>query len=203
MSTCDITSGFTLGCRDNTGGIRAIYILSGSISNITTNATGSVDGVVDETITGITGSGVWYKFELFRQTSNYAEEITSTPENGTIFYNQNLNAVFFKMKQAVRNQVNTLAKNPNLRIIVQTNNGTVDGSGAFFLMGQENGAQLLSGTGQTGTAFGDLNGYNLTFNGQEPFPASEVLAQGVGDPTQVDTFSGSLAPGMSINYGPF
>ena len=31
MSTCDITTGFTLGCRDNTGGLKNIYILSGSI----------------------------------------------------------------------------------------------------------------------------------------------------------------------------
>jgi len=33
---------------------------------------------------------------------------------------------------------------------------------------------LSGGTGQTGTAFGDLNGYTLTFTGDEPFPASEV-----------------------------
>jgi hypothetical protein len=192
--SCDITSGFTLGCRDNTGGIKAIYILSGSISDINTAASG--------VITGITGSGDFYKFELFRQTSNYAEEITSTPENGTVFYNQNCQAVFFKMKQAVRNQVNTLAQNPNLRIIVQTNNGTVDGSGAFFLMGQTNGAQLLTGTSQTGTAFGDLNGYNLTFNGQEPFPASEVEAGTTADPNQNDVFEGVL-DGIGVEYGPF
>jgi len=192
--SCDITSGFTLGCRDNTGGIKAVYILSGSISDINTDA----DGV----ITGITGSGDFYKFELFRQTSNYAEEITSTPENGTIFYNQTLAAVFFKMKQAVRNQVNTLAQNPNLKVIVQTNNGTIDGSGAFFLMGQTNGAQLLSGTSQTGTAFGDLNGYNLTFSGQEPFPASEVEAGTTADPNQNDVFEGVL-DGIGVEYGPF
>jgi hypothetical protein len=192
--SCDITSGFTLGCRDNTGGIKALYILSGSISEISTDA----DGVID----GITGDGVFYKFELFRQTSNYAEEITSTPENGTIFYNQTLNAVFFKMKQAVRNQVNTLAQNPNLKVIVQTNNGTIDGSGAFFLMGQTNGAQLLSGTSQTGTAFGDLNGYNLTFSGQEPFPASEVEAGTTADPNQNDVFEGVL-DGITVSYGPF
>jgi len=192
--SCDITSGFTLGCRDNTGGIKALYILSGSISDINT--------AVDGTITGITGSGEFFKFELFRQTSNYAEEITSTPENGTVFYNQTLNAVFFKMKQAVRNQINTLAQNPNLKVIVQTNNGTVDGSGAFFLMGQTNGAQLLSGTGQTGTAFGDLNGYNLTFSGQEPFPASEVEAGTTADPNQNDVFEGVLS-GITVDYGPF
>jgi hypothetical protein len=192
--SCDITSGFTLGCRDNTGGIKALYILSGSISDINTDANGK--------ISGITGSGDFYKFELFRQTSNYAEEITATPENGTVFYNQTLNAVFFKMKQAVRNQVNTLAQNPNLRVIVQTNNGTVDGSGAFFLMGQTNGAQLLSGTSQTGTAFGDLNGYNLTFSGQEPFPASEVEAGTTADPNQNDVFEGVL-DGIGGEYGPF
>jgi len=192
--SCDITSGFTLGCRDNTGGIKALYILSGSITDINT--------AVDGKIVGITGSGEFYKFELFRQTSNYAEEITSTPENGTVFYNQTLNAVFFKMKQAVRNQVNTLAQNPNLKVIVQTNNGTVDGSGAFFLMGQTNGAQLLSGTGQSGTAFGDLNGYNLTFSGQEPFPASEVEAGTTADPNQNDVFEGVL-DGIGVEYGPF
>ena len=192
--SCDITSGFTLGCRDNTGGIKALYILSGSISDLNTDANGK--------ITGITGSGDFYKFELFRQTSNYAEEISSTPENGTVFYNQTLNAVFFKMKQSVRNQVNTLAQNPNLRVIVQTNNGTVDGSGAFWLMGQTNGAQLLSGTGQTGTAFGDLNGYNLTFTGQEPFPSSEVEAGTTADPNQNDVFEGVLS-GIGVEYGPF
>jgi hypothetical protein len=187
--SCDITSGFTLGCRDNTGGIKALYILSGSITDINTNTTAGADY---GKITGITGSGEFYKFELFRQTSNYAEEITATPENGTVFYNQTLNAVFFKMKQAVRNQINTLAQNPQLKVIVQTNNGTIDGSGAFFLMGQTNGAQLLSGTGQSGTAFGDLNGYNLAFSGQEPFPASEVEAGTTADPNQNDTFEAVL-----------
>jgi hypothetical protein len=68
-----------------------------------------------------------------------------------------------------------LAQNPDLKIIVQTNNGTEDGGvGQFFYLGQENGMTLSGGTGQTGTAFGDLNGYTLSFMGDEPFPASEV-----------------------------
>ena len=166
MSTCDITSGFTLGCRDNTGGIRNLYILSGSVAGLTGEDVGL--------ITDISGSGVFYKFELFRQTSDYSEAISSTPENGTVFYEQTVNAVFFKLQSATRNQVRVLAKNPNLKVIVETNNGSVDGVGKFFYLGQNNGLQLLSGTGATGTAFGDLNGYNLTFTGQEPEPASEI-----------------------------
>ena len=179
MSTCNITSGFTLGCRDNTGGIRNLYILSGSIDTI---------GLASEgLINGITGSGEFFKFELFRQTSDYSEAISSTPENGTVFYEQTLNAVFFKLQSSTRNQVRVLSTNPDLKIIVETNNGSVDGVGKFFLLGQDNGMQLLSGTGATGTAFGDLNGYNLTFTGQEPVPASEISGSST---SFVDVLSG-------------
>ena len=166
MSTCDITSGFTLGCRDNTGGIANLYILSGSID--------SVSDASEGLISGISGSGEFFKFELFRQTSDFTEAITSTPENGTVFYEQTLNAVFFKLQSATRNQVKVLAQNPNLKVIVETNNGTVDGVGRYWLLGEDRGMQLLSGTGATGTTFGDLNGYSLTFTGQEPNPASEI-----------------------------
>ena len=166
MSTCDITSGFTLGCRNNTGGITNLYILSGSITTVDTASEGL--------ISGITGSGEFYTFELFRQTSDFTEAITATPENGTVFYEQTVNAVFFKLQSATRNQIRVLAKNPNLKVIVETNNGTVDGVGRYWLLGQTRGMQLLSGTGATGTAFGDLNGYTLTFTGQEPEPASEI-----------------------------
>jgi len=175
MSTCDITSGFTLGCRDNVGGITNLYILSGSITSVANASEGL--------ISGITGSGEFFKFELFRQTSDFSEAITSTPENGTVFYEQTVNAVFFKLQSSTRNQVKVLAQNPDLKLIVETNNGTVDGVGRYWLLGQDRGMQLLSGTGATGTAFGDLNGYNLAFTGQEPNPASEI--------------SGSLSAAMS------
>ena len=166
MSTCDITSGFTLGCRDNTGGIKNLYILSGSITSVTDASEGL--------ISGITGSGEFFQYELFRQTSDFSEAISATPENGTVFYEQSVQAVFFKLQSSTRNQVRVLAKNPDLKIIVETNNGSEDGIGKYWLLGEENGVQLLSGTGATGTAFGDLNGYSLTFTGQEPEPASEI-----------------------------
>ena len=166
MSTCDITSGFELGCRDNSGGIKNLYILSGSITSITDASEGLIDS--------ISGSGEFFQFELFRQTSDFTEAISSTPENGTVFYEQTVNATFFKLQSATRNQVRVLAKNPDLKVIVETNNGSQDGVGRYWLLGEENGIQLLSGTGQTGTSFGDLNGYTLTFTGQEPEPASEL-----------------------------
>lgn len=168
MSTCDITSGFTLGCRDSAGGIKNLFILSGSVDTIV----GDDAGLITE-MTGSAGS-TFYKFELFRQTSDYTETITSTPENGTIFYEQSVNAIFFKIQSATRNQIKVLAQNPNLKVIVQTNN--TDSTSTYIYLGQRNGLQLTGGTGATGTAFGDLNGYTLNFVGQEPEPASFISA---------------------------
>jgi len=140
MATCDITSGFTLGCRDNSGGIKNLYILSGSIDTVGDASEGLINS--------LSGSGEFFKFELFRQTSDFTEAISSTPENGTVFYEQTVNATFFKLQSSTRNQVRVLAKNPDLKIIVETNNGSADGIGRYWLLGEENGVQPSIVTGK-------------------------------------------------------
>jgi hypothetical protein len=164
--SCDITSGFTLGCRDNTGGVKSIYILSGSVTSVTDASEGL--------ISVISGSGTFYNFELFRQTSDFAEEVAVTPENGTVVYNQTMNAVFFKLQTSTRNQIKVLAQNPDIKMIVETNNFT--NTSRYLYVGEEYGVQLLTGTGGTGTAFSDRNGYALTFTGVEPNPSSFISA---------------------------
>lgn len=163
---CDISSGFTLGCRDNVGSIKQIYILSGSVT--------SVNDASEGLINGITGSGTFYTFELFRETSDYAENVTVAPENGTVVYEQTVNAVFFKMQTSTRNQIKVLAQNPNIKMIVETNN--TDTTSKYVYVGEEYGVQLLTSAGGTGTLFGDRNGYTLTFTGREPNPAAFVSA---------------------------
>jgi len=163
---CDITSGFELACRDNTGGIKNIFILSGSIASVT----GATNGL----LTDISGSGTFYKFELTKQTGDFTETITPSNENGTVFYDQVINAPFHKLQSATRNQIKVLAQNQDLKIIVETNNGNEDSVGQYWLAGQINGMTLTGGSGATGLAYGDLNGYSLTFGGQEPYPACEA-----------------------------
>jgi len=174
MATCDITAGFTLGCRDNTGGLKNVYILSGSVDSVTgSGATGL--------ITAISGSGTFYKFELTRQTGDYTETINGSTENGTVYFDQTVNMPLHKMQSATRNQIRLLAKNVTIKMIVETNNGSTDGVGKFFYLGEENGLSLNAGQGASGTAFGDANGYTLTFNGQEPDPASEISGSTLTD----------------------
>lgn len=160
---CDITSGFALGCRDNLGGIKALYILSGSVTSISE---------ASNEISAITGSGVFYQFDLQRGTSDFTETINGSTENQTVFYEATINAAFAKLQTSTRNQIKVLAQNPDLKIVVETNNNT---SGSKYIyVGRTNGAQLNAGQGQSGTALGDANGYTLTFTAQEPSPADII-----------------------------
>ena len=166
---CDVTSGFQLGCRDNSGGIKSIYMLSGSVAGIT-DASGA--------ISDISGSGVFYQFDLTKNTGDFTETPNPSLENGTVFYQQTVNAAFHKLQASVRNQVKVLAQNPDLKIVVETNNGSEDYVGSFFYVGRYRGATLTGGSGTTGTAFGDANQYSLTFEGLEPQPAEEITTTG-------------------------
>lgn len=166
---CDITSGFSLSCRSSVGGIKNIYILSGSVDTITA-ANGS--------ISNLSGSGVFYKFELPRNVGDFTETPNPSLENGTVFYTQTVNAAFHKLQASIRNQVKVLAQAPALKVVVETNNGTDDNVGQFFYIGETRGATLTAGSGTTGTAFGDANQYALTFEATEPNPAQEITTDG-------------------------
>jgi len=167
---CDITSGFSLGCRDNIGGIENVYILSGSVTTVTA-ATGA--------ISDLSGDGVFYKFELPRNVGQFVETPTPSLENGTVFYSQVVDIAMHKLQASVRNQVKVLAQNPALKIVVETSNGSDDNVGQFFYIGQYRGATVTAGSGATGTAVGDANQYALTFEaGGEPYPAQEITTSG-------------------------
>jgi hypothetical protein len=186
MSTCNITAGFQLGCRDNTGGVKRVYILSGSVAKVVDNGLFLITA-----ITGSAGSK-FFAFDQVNQTANYTETINSSIENGTIFYQQDLVLQFHKYQDSLQNMINTLGAQPNAKIILETQNGSADNNAKFFFLGQYNGMTLSAGTGQTGTAYGDLNGYSLTFTAFEPEPAKEISASYDATKTVFEMLSGSL-----------
>ena len=177
---CDISSGFSLACRDNSGGIKNIYILSGSVSTVTEASEGL--------ISDLDGSGVFYKFELTKNVGDFTETPTVSLENGTVFYDQIINVAFHKLQSSIRNSVKVLAQNPDLKIVVETNNGVESPyTGRFFYIGNRRGANLSGGSGTSGTAFGDMNAYALSFQGIEPEPAEEIQT---ADGTLLDALTG-------------
>ena len=161
FSSCFVTSNICKGCRDNVGGIKAAYIVAGCVTGTTVDADGKILTV------GATG-GTVYTFQVEKNTSSFVETITASLENGTVFYQQDLTLVFFKLDQAKRNQIRLLAQNTDMKVFVETNDGTI------FYLGEDFGMFLSAGTAETGTAFGDRNGYSITLQGLEKDPAREL-----------------------------
>lgn len=159
--SCNLTSGFTLDCRDSVGGIKSIYVsTTDSVDSYT-----EMDGEISE-ITMDEVEGVFYKYELRKQTSDFTETIEASDENGTLFYEQELNVMLSRMEANKRNELFLVAKAPVVAIVEDRN-------GKFWILGQENGL-TLGGSATSGTAMGDRNGYELVFTGQESAPAKEV-----------------------------
>ena len=166
--SCYITSGVALGCSDGIGGIKQIYVLG------TTGTTAAVTGVTYSgssalaPITGLTGNGTWYSFELKRNTSSLSQNTTKNFENGTIYWEQVLTAILFKYDQTKRDILLELGLNDKLKVVA------IDQNDTQYYLGQVNGMYLSGGSAATGTAFGDRNGFELILTGQESQPASVI-----------------------------
>jgi hypothetical protein len=166
---CLLNTGYSLGCRDSIGGIKAAYI-----GNWSSGATYTLDA--NEIITAFSGATVsYYTFEQEMETGEFNQEGAYSTENGTVFFNQNLVLTFHKNDATLRNQLLVLSQ-ANMSIIVE------DQRGSFWIMGYQNGVRVTAGAMNTGKAYGDMNGVTLTFQAKEPEPAYNISATASGFP---------------------
>jgi hypothetical protein len=111
------------------------------------------------------GSGLTaYKYEL-KGTSSFEQAITSSRDNGTTFFDQTLNLTLHKLSKQSHKEIKLMAYGRPI-VIVEDRNGN------FFVAGLEHGCEVTGGTIVTGAAMGDMSGYTLVLNGQEPVPAN-------------------------------
>jgi hypothetical protein len=153
---CLITDGIALDCLDAMGGVKAAWILGGTVSGYTINGT--------DQLSGLTGTGTYFKFELPKDTASFVETVTVAPANGTVYYSQALTMQFHKMDSTKRNQIKLLAKNRALQVCF------LDANDLYWYMGLTRGAQVTSASANTGTAVGDANNYIMTLTSDEPAP---------------------------------
>jgi hypothetical protein len=158
---CALTQGYTLDCKDSLGGIKAMWVINHANVSSVTEASGIVSA-----ITKAAGK-VFYKYELVKNTGSLTETITTSVENGTVFYAQELSIVLNKLQANTRNEILLLAQS-TLMVVVQ------DANDKYWLLGRFTGLDVTGGTSATGTAQGDRNGYTLTFTGGEKQLAPEV-----------------------------
>jgi hypothetical protein len=156
--SCPLTSNYALPCRDSIGGIKKLYI-----------ATLADYEALVETVSGgdITEFGspslVFQSYEQLKETSTVTETITASIQNGTVYMAPEVSVVLPKLATATRDEIKLLAQN-RVVIMYTTNDETPN----TFVVGRSNGLEITAGTAATGTAFGDLQGYTLTFSGMEP-----------------------------------
>jgi hypothetical protein len=158
---CNLSGGIQLGCRDNTGGLKTLWITD--YTNVT-----SITSSTGDTITALSGTGTFYEFQLIRTSSQLTETANASLENGTVFYQGEIVTYFNKLGQDKRNILKTLAQSQQLAIVVEDNNGQ------YFLCGQTYGCFISAATSVSGKALGDQNGYNMTFQYLEPNPMNQL-----------------------------
>lgn len=106
---------------------------------------------------------VFQSYEQLKETSSVTETITASIQNGTVYYAPEVSVVLPKLATSTRDEIKLLAQN-RVVIMYTTNDETRN----TFVVGRSNGLEITAGTAATGTAFGDLQGYTLTFSGMEP-----------------------------------
>jgi hypothetical protein len=160
--SCVLTNGYTLGCRDNIGGVQEVYIGEYNADAMSYSFTAS--NVIDA-FGGATVS--FYTFEQEIETGSYTENGVFSTENGTAFYEETLTITLHRLDATLRNQILLLGQG-KWRIIIK------DQRGVYHLMGKQNPVRVSASTPGVGKAYGDLNGAVITFLGKEPEPAHIV-----------------------------
>lgn len=157
MSNCCVTlsSGICRGCRDNAGGLKAVYAINAcQLTGVTTDDN---DNPTEVTDLKLVAAAQLFALQTNLNSSNAVETINSSRENGTLFLNQVLSLVFGKNSKALRATMMELIKGEIVFI-------TKDQNDQLWLYGDVNDGMICNGgTGQTGTALGDLNGWSPTF----------------------------------------
>lgn len=165
--SCNLTYGINLNCIDSIAGIAgSVWISSNAdLGTLTLSTSAGTESL----ITSATGeTGTFYEFVIAKNVGSFTETFNISNENGTAFWEQALSLNLQKMEASKRNELLLIARNRNLKIIFEDNNGK------YWLMGYSRGAVVSAGTSVSGTAVGDLNGYTLTLTAQEPAMAYEV-----------------------------
>tara|TARA_Y100001938_G_C8087386_1_gene432885 strand:- start:825 stop:1406 length:582 start_codon:yes stop_codon:yes gene_type:complete len=165
MACTNLTKGRGLDCNRVSGGVKFIYF--SVYDEIDSFAYDAVDKSTIDTIDF--GGNTIYRYTVPRGSTTITDTITGSVENGTIFYTPTVNMVLNRLTQQDQEEIKLLGQT-QVRIFAQLNATLANGHDVIVAMGMTNGMSLNAGTADSGAAFGDRNGYTLTFDGLEAIP---------------------------------
>ena len=171
MACTALTKGRGLDCNRISGGVKFIYF--GVYDTFTAPIDGTGIAVTAGEVTDIEmDSGGLYRYSMPLGVASVTDTIVGSRENGTIYYTPTAQVLFNRLTKEDQNQIKLLGAT-KVVIFAQLNQQLLsNGHDVIICLGRVNGMELNAGTMDTGAAWGDKNGYTLTFDGMEaePFP---------------------------------
>jgi hypothetical protein len=165
MACTAITKGRGLDCNRISGGVKYIYfsVYDEAITYAYDGTNPLEIDIIDFNNTSI------YRYAMPLGVSSVTDTIVGSRENGTYYQTPSVNIILNKLSKEDQNQIKLLAQS-RVRIFAQLNQQLAGGNDVIIALGMSNGLELNAGTMDSGAAFGDRNGYTLTFDGMEPIP---------------------------------
>tara|TARA_R110002020_G_scaffold251169_1_gene465111 strand:+ start:831 stop:1415 length:585 start_codon:yes stop_codon:yes gene_type:complete len=169
MACTALTKGRGLDCNRISGGVKYIYfgVYDQFTSPIDTVGIVQATGEISDIEMG-SGTGL-YRYTTPLGVASVTETIVGSTENGTIYYTPTVNVILNRLTKEDQNQIKLLGST-KVVIFAQLNEQLANGHDVIIGLGVTNGMTLNAGTMDSGAAFGDRNGYTLTFDGMEPIP---------------------------------
>ena len=173
MACTALTRGRTLNCNRISGGITAVYFaVLDQITSITYDTTAAPNGVREIDDIDMGGNSI-YKYSLPLGTSSLTDTIVGSRENGTVYYTPTLNLVYNKLSKEDQQEIKLMASTKTV-VFAELNQQLPNGHNVIVALGAVNGMELNAGTMDSGAAWGDRNGYTLTFDGMEALPFAMI-----------------------------
>tara|TARA_R110000822_G_C15051501_1_gene466472 strand:- start:54 stop:629 length:576 start_codon:yes stop_codon:yes gene_type:complete len=165
MACTALIHGRGLDCSRISGGIKNIYFaVYDQISSFAYDATAPAEiDTIDF------GSNDIYKYVMPLGVSSLTDTIVGSRENGTIYYTPTCSIILNKLTKVDQNEIKLLGATKTV-IFAELNQTLTNGHNVIAVVGIVNGMELNAGTMDSGAAWGDRNGYTLTFDGMEATP---------------------------------
>ena len=171
MACTALTKGRGLDCNRISGGVKYIYF--GVYDQFDDPIDGTGIAVTSSEVTDIEmGANVLYRYSMPLGVASINDTIVGSRDNGTIYYTPTAQVLFNRLTKEDQNQIKLLGAT-KVVIFAQLNQQLLsNGHDIIVCLGRVNGMELNAGSMDSGAAWGDKNGYSLTFDGMEadPFP---------------------------------
>ena len=164
-------SGIAMGCKDNMGGIKEVYIIKSA--DVTAKTLNTEETQI---ATIALADGAKFKTYKFRKgTASMTSTAASDEAIGNFSVTTELALQFSKMETSKRLEIMAMCLED---VVVIVN----DFNGRYWYLGYDFPVTASAATGQTGTNFGDFGGYNVTLtdNSKEfPYEIPATVIEGL------------------------